>query len=165
MSLENSRPIYNPAPMGWWERNMVPRLIGCCCAQPQIMKARSRVVPQAEGDVLELGCGGGINLSFYDRDRVKSLTGLDPSPGLLDQTRAKEREQRADARKNMIGSGDRSERIRTYNFPQNRITDHRIDLTVHGIEQILEGDLDELVNALYEADLRSRAEAITRPSA
>jgi peptide chain release factor 1 len=59
----------------------------------------------------------------------------------------------------MIGSGDRSERIRTYNFPQNRITDHRIDLTVHGIEQVLEGNLDQLVDALYEADLRTRAEA------
>jgi hypothetical protein len=62
----------------------------------------------------------------------------------------------------MIGSGDRSERIRTYNFPQNRITDHRIDLTIHGIEQVLEGNLDPLVEALYEADLRTRAEAITR---
>jgi peptide chain release factor 1 len=97
------------------------------------------------------------------RNRQKALRVL--RSRLLDQTRAKERELRADTRKNMIGSGDRSERIRTYNFPQNRITDHRIDLTVHGIEQILEGELDELVNALYEADLRSRTEAITRPSA
>jgi len=96
------------------------------------------------------------------RNRQKALRVL--RSRLLDLTRAKEREVRADTRKNMIGSGDRSERIRTYNFPQNRITDHRIDLTVHGIEQVLEGDLDELVNALYEADLRSRAEAITRPS-
>ena len=64
-----------------------------------------------------------------------------------------------------MGSGDRSERIRTYNFPQNRITDHRIDLTVHGIEQVLEGNLDQLVDALFEADLRERAEAITRPTA
>ena len=64
-----------------------------------------------------------------------------------------------------MGSGDRSERIRTYNFPQNRITDHRIDLTVHGIEQVLEGNLDQLVDALFEADLRERAEAITRPPA
>ena len=96
------------------------------------------------------------------RNRQKALRVL--RSRLLDLTRAKEREVRADARKNMIGSGDRSERIRTYNFPQNRITDHRIDLTVHGIEQILEGDLDELVNALYDADLRSRAEAITRLS-
>ena len=97
------------------------------------------------------------------RNRQKALRVL--RSRLLDLTRAKEREVRADARKNMIESGDRSERIRTYNFPQNRITDHRIDLTVHGIEQILEGDLDELVNALYDADLRSRAEAITRTSA
>lgn len=80
MSSANSPNTYNPKPMGWWERNMVPKLIGCCCAQPQIMKARSRVVPKAEGDVLELGCGGGINLGFYDRNRVKTLTGLDPSP-------------------------------------------------------------------------------------
>jgi peptide chain release factor 1 len=64
-----------------------------------------------------------------------------------------------------VGSGDRSERIRTYNVPQNRITDHRIDLTVHGIEQVLEGNLDQLVDALFEADLRERAEAITRPTA
>jgi peptide chain release factor 1 len=84
---------------------------------------------------------------------------------LLDLTRAKEREVRADARKTQVGSGDRSERIRTYNFPQNRITDHRIDLTVHGIEQVLEGNLDQLVDALFEADLRERAEAITRPTA
>jgi peptide chain release factor 1 len=61
-----------------------------------------------------------------------------------------------------VGSGDRSERIRTYNFPQNRITDHRIDLTVHGIEQVLEGDLDTLIDALFDADLRQRAEAITQ---
>lgn len=96
------------------------------------------------------------------RNRQKALRVL--RSRLLDLTRSKEREARADARKTMIGSGDRSERIRTYNFPQNRITDHRIDRTVHGIEQVLEGNLDELVDALYEADLRSRAEAITRPS-
>jgi len=96
------------------------------------------------------------------RNRQKALRVL--RSRLLDLTRAKERELRADTRKNMIGSGDRSERIRTYNFPQNRITDHRIDLTVHGIEQVLAGDLDELVEALYEADLRTRAEAITRSS-
>ena len=97
------------------------------------------------------------------RNRQKALRVL--RSRLLDMTRAKEREQRADARKGQVGSGDRSERIRTYNFPQNRITDHRIDLTVHGIEQVLEGDLDELIDALYEADLRARAEAVTRPTA
>ena len=46
----------------WWERHVVPRLIRCACSQGQIMKARSKVVPHASGDVLELGCGGGINM-------------------------------------------------------------------------------------------------------
>ena len=87
MSSENSQSTYNPEPAGWWDRTMVPKIIGCCCAQPQIMKARSRVVPQADGDVLELGCGGGINMEFYDPARSKSFAGLDPSPALLDRSR------------------------------------------------------------------------------
>jgi len=66
---------------------MVPKLIGCCCAQPQIMKARSHVVPLAHGDVFELGCGGGINLPFYDHARVSSLSGCDPTPALLEDSR------------------------------------------------------------------------------
>ena len=66
---------------------MVPKLIGCACAQPQIRKARSRIVPKAEGDVLELGCGGGINMAFYDPAKVKSFSGVDPSAGLLDRSR------------------------------------------------------------------------------
>jgi len=62
----------------------------------------------------------------------------------------------ASERRNLIGSGDRSERIRTYNYPQGRITDHRINLTLYKIEAITEGDMDELINALateYQADL------------
>ncbi|MEK0438645.1 MAG: peptide chain release factor 1, partial [Verrucomicrobiota bacterium] len=94
------------------------------------------------------------------RNRQKALRVL--RSRLLDMTRAKEREARAQDRKTQVGSGDRSERIRTYNFPQNRITDHRIDLTVHGIEQVLEGDLDALIDALFDADLRRRAEAVTQ---
>jgi ubiquinone/menaquinone biosynthesis C-methylase UbiE len=74
--------------MNIWERYAVPRLISFCCAQPQIMKARSRIVPQASGDVLELGCGGGINMDFYDPSRITSYSGIDPSPGLLDRSRA-----------------------------------------------------------------------------
>ena len=72
----------------WWDRHAVPRLIRCACSQGQIMKARSRVVPRAAGDVLELGCGGGINMEFYDWNRVNSFTGLDPSPELLAMSRA-----------------------------------------------------------------------------
>ena len=55
---------------------------------------------------------------------------------------------RSDARKSQVGSGDRSERIRTYNFPQGRITDHRINLTLYKIAAIMDGDLDELTGAL-----------------
>ena len=72
----------------WWERHGVPRLIKCACSQGQIMKARSAVVPHAAGDVLELGCGGGINMEFYDHARVTGFTGLDPSPELLALSRA-----------------------------------------------------------------------------
>ena len=52
----------------------------------------------------------------------------------------------------MIGSGDRSERIRTYNFPQGRVTDHRINLTSHRLESILMGDLDEIIDALVSTE-------------
>jgi len=62
----------------------------------------------------------------------------------------------ASERRNLIGSGDRSQRIRTYNYPQGRITDHRINLTLYKIDAITEGDLDELINPLsaeHQADL------------
>lgn len=88
MSSPNSQPIFEAAPASWWDRHAVPKLIGFCCAQPQIMKARSRIVPQADGDVLELGCGGGINMQFYDPARIRSFSGLDPSPALLDASKA-----------------------------------------------------------------------------
>jgi ubiquinone/menaquinone biosynthesis C-methylase UbiE len=86
MSSQNSKPIYDPAILNWWERHIVPKLIGCACSQPQIMKARSRIVGQSSGDVLELGCGGGINTAFLNPAQIKSYSGLDPSPGLLDAT-------------------------------------------------------------------------------
>jgi peptide chain release factor 1 len=64
--------------------------------------------------------------------------------------------ERAGARKSMVGSGDRSERIRTYNFPQGRVTDHRINLTLHRLPEILEGQLDELISALTAEDEAER---------
>ena len=67
---------------------------------------------------------------------------------LLEAEREKAEAERAGERREQVGSGDRSGRIRTYNFPQGRVTDHRIGLTLHKIEQIMNGDLDELVDAL-----------------
>ncbi|HEY0445711.1 MAG TPA: peptide chain release factor 1 [Allosphingosinicella sp.] len=64
--------------------------------------------------------------------------------------------ERAGTRKSMVGSGDRSERIRTYNFPQGRVTDHRINLTLHRLPEILEGNLDDLVGALVSEDEAAR---------
>jgi peptide chain release factor 1 len=60
----------------------------------------------------------------------------------------RQEKERALERKTQVGSGDRSERIRTYNFPQNRVTDHRVGLTLHRLEQVLEGDIDEIVDTL-----------------
>jgi peptide chain release factor 1 len=64
--------------------------------------------------------------------------------------------ERAGARKSMVGSGDRSERIRTYNFPQGRVTDHRINLTLHRLPEILEGNMDELLDTLIAEDEAER---------
>jgi peptide chain release factor 1 len=64
--------------------------------------------------------------------------------------------ERSGTRKAMVGSGDRSERIRTYNFPQGRVTDHRINLTLHRLPEILEGDMDELIGALIAQDEAER---------
>lgn len=73
---------------GWWDRHVVPKLIGCACRQPAIMHDRAKVIPSASGDVLELGCGGGANLQFYDWYKVRSLSGIDPSRELLDAAQA-----------------------------------------------------------------------------
>lgn len=62
-------------------------------------------------------------------------------------------------RKSLVGSGDRSEKIRTYNFPQNRMTDHRINLTLYNLDQVLEGDLDEVIEALRLAENTERLKA------
>ena len=75
---------------------------------------------------------------------------------LFDAAQQEAHDERADMRRGMVGSGDRSERIRTYNFPQGRITDHRINLTLYKLEQIIGGEMDELIDALtahYQAEL------------
>ena len=68
--------------------------------------------------------------------------------------------ERAGARRSMVGSGDRSERIRTYNFPQGRVTDHRINLTLHRLPEILQGQMDELIGALIAEDEAGRLAAL-----
>ena len=75
---------------------------------------------------------------------------------VYDQIQTQKNAARADVRKNMIGSGDRSQRIRTYNFPQNRCSDHRIGLDLHCLEKIMQGDLDQLIEALQTHDKEQR---------
>jgi peptide chain release factor 1 len=72
--------------------------------------------------------------------------------------REKEDQERSDQRKSLVGSGDRSQRIRTYNFPENRVSDHRIGLTLYKLDQIMLGNLDELIGKLIEYDRNSLRE-------
>jgi peptide chain release factor 1 len=79
---------------------------------------------------------------------------------VYDQIVQGQRSARDASRKNMIGSGDRSQRIRTYNFPQNRCTDHRINLDLYSLDKLMQGDLDELFAALQAYDLQQRINAL-----
>jgi len=80
---------------------------------------------------------------------------------LLDRMIAEREAERSRERKTMVGTGDRSAKIRTYNFPQNRVTDHRINLTVYNLEDVLDGELDEFVSALRLVQEEERLEAQT----
>ena len=75
---------------------------------------------------------------------------------ILDQRRRSAAERAANEKRSMIGSGDRSERVRTYNFPQNRLTDHRINLTLYTLDRIIDGDLKSLLDELYRHDMDAR---------
>lgn len=88
------------------------------------------------------------------KNRARAMSIL--SARLLEAERRKQREQEAATRKSLVGSGDRSERIRTYNFPQGRVTDHRINLTLYKLDQAMVGKIDELVDALKAADQAER---------
>src|SRR6185437_9574712 len=75
---------------------------------------------------------------------------------LYEQQRATLHAARAADRKSQVGTGDRSERIRTYNFPQGRVSDHRINLTLYKIDRVMDGELDEIIDALVAADQAER---------
>ena len=106
----------------------------------------------------------GITVSQQDeksqhKNRAKAMQVL--RARLFEAERERADSERAADRKSQVGSGDRSERIRTYNFPQGRVTDHRINLTMHKLEKILAGDgLDEMVEALIREDQTQRLAAV-----
>ncbi len=80
---------------------------------------------------------------------------------LLQLKEEAERAKYADERRSQIGTGGRSERIRTYNFPQNRLTDHRIGLTLYSLPHVMEGAIDSIVEALQRADFEEKFAALT----
>jgi len=84
------------------------------------------------------------------KNRNKAMRNL--RARIMEAEREKQESAIAQQRKSQVGSGDRSEKIRTYNFPQNRVTDHRIGLTLHRLDQVLAGDLDEILAGLIAAD-------------
>ncbi len=93
------------------------------------------------------------------KNKAKALAVL--RSRLFDLEMRKQREADSAARRSMVGSGDRSDKIRTYNFPQDRITDHRIGKTVHNLPGVLEGDLDDMIDALVMADQADRLATLT----
>src|SRR5712691_3912667 len=84
------------------------------------------------------------------KNRNKAMRNL--RARIMELEREKQENEIAQQRRSQVGTGDRSEKIRTYNFPQNRVTDHRIGLTLHRLDQVLDGDLDEIVDALIAAN-------------
>ncbi len=98
---------------------------------------------------------------FKNRDKAMKLL----RTKLYDLKQAEQDAKIASERKNQVGTGDRSERIRTYNYPQSRVTDHRIGLTLHSLESVLNGDLDELLTALATADTAAKLAAGTEANA
>ena len=94
------------------------------------------------------------------KNKAKALAVL--RSRLLELELRKAREEEDQVRRSMVGSGERSEKIRTYNFPQDRITDHRIGLDVHDLPGVLDGDLDRLIDALVTTDQAERLASMER---
>ena len=78
---------------------------------------------------------------------------------LFDLKQSEQNEKIASERKSQVGSGNRCERIRTYNYPQSRVTDHRIGLTLHSLESFLNGDIEEMIDSLATADASEKLKA------
>ncbi len=95
------------------------------------------------------------------KNRAKAMRVL--RSRLLEATQQKAAAERAEQRRTLIGSGDRSQRIRTYNFPQGRVTDHRIGLTLYKLDQVMQGNLDELIDAMLEFDRQEQLNAMHDP--
>ena len=93
------------------------------------------------------------------KNRARALSLL--KARLLDAERSRQAAVQAESRKLQVGSGDRSQRIRTYNYPQGRVTDHRINLTLYRLPEIVAGDLDELVDALTREDQADQLQMLT----
>jgi len=93
------------------------------------------------------------------KNRARALSLL--KARLLDEAQAKQAATQAESRKLQVGSGDRSQRIRTYNFPQGRVTDHRINLTLYRLPEITAGDMDDLVDALTREDQADQLQQLT----
>jgi peptide chain release factor 1 len=93
------------------------------------------------------------------KNKAKALSVL--RSRLYDLELQKQREADSAARRSMVGSGDRSDKIRTYNFPQDRVTDHRIGKTIHNLPGVMDGDLDDLIDALVMADQADRLSTLT----
>jgi peptide chain release factor 1 len=83
------------------------------------------------------------------RNRMKAMAVL--RARLFDRERRQQQEETARERRSQVGTGERAEKVRTYNFPQSRVTDHRINLALHNLPRFLEGDMDSLVDALASA--------------
>ena len=94
---------------------------------------------------------------FRSQDEKSQLKNKDKALKILrarlyDLEQQKQHDEMAELRKSQVGTGDRSEKIRTYNFPQGRVTDHRIKLTLYKLDAIMNGDLDEIIDSLIAAD-------------
>src|ERR1044071_2327948 len=92
------------------------------------------------------------------KNRVQAMTVL--RSRLLERKIAQENAKYAAQRKDQVGTGERSEKIRTYNFPQNRVTDHRVDITLYNLANVIDGDIDPLVNPLITHDVEERLKAL-----